>query len=97
MFILMLKREVLHEKILVKPFDAQTESVGGVVIPQDLQKKPSKGLVIDVGCGLKDRPMIIKKGAEVTYIFGAGSKVEYDGEEYLVMRDTDCLTQTYEE
>lgn len=89
--------EVLHEKILVKPMEAKSASTGGIDIPLDLQKKPSKGLVIEVGCGLKDRPMIIKKGAIVFYIFGAGSKIEHEGEEYLAMKDTDCLIQTYED
>lgn len=93
----MLKLEVLHEKILVQPMDAQSESSGGIDIPLDLQKKPSKGKVIKVGGGLKDRPMIIKEGATVFYIFGAGTKIEHDGEEYLAMRDTDCLLQIYED
>ena len=52
--------------------------------------------VIDVGCGLKDRPMVIKKGATVFYVFGAGTKIEDNGEEFLVMRDTDCLLQIFE-
>lgn len=88
--------EVLHDKILVQSLDAQTESTGGVSIPQDLQKKPSKGIVIEIGGGLKDRPMVIKKGATVHYIYGAGTKIEHDGKEYLCMKDTDCLIQTYE-
>lgn len=92
----MLKLEVLHEKILVQPLDAQAVSSGGVDIPQDLQKKPSKGKVIAVGSGLKDRPMLIKEGATVFYIFGAGTKIEHDGKEYLAMKDTDCLIQIYE-
>lgn len=93
----MLVLEVLHEKILVKPMDAQATSVGGIDIPLDLQKKPSKGIVIEVGCGLHDRPMKIKKGATVFYIYGAGTKIEHNGEEYLAMRDIDCLIQTYDE
>ena len=92
----MLKTEVFHEKILVRPMDAQTTSKGGIDIPQDLQKKPSKGLVLEVGGGLHDRPMKVRKGAIVHYVFGAGSKVEYNGEEVLAMRDIDCLIQTYE-
>lgn len=88
--------EVLHDKILVQALDAQSISTGGIDIPQDLQKKPSKGKVIEVGCGLKDRPMIIKKGAIVHYIFGAGTKIEHEGKEYLAMRDIDCLIQEYE-
>lgn len=89
--------EVLHEKILVQPLDAQATSTGGIDIPLDLQKKPSKGIVIEVGCGLHDRPMAIKKGAIVYYIFGAGTKIEHEGKEYLAMKDTDCLIQTYED
>jgi chaperonin GroES len=87
--------EVLHEKILVEPMEAQKTSTGGIDIPMDLQTKPSKGKVIEVGGGLKDRPMVIKKGATVFYIYGAGTKIEHDGKEYLAMRDTDCLLQIY--
>lgn len=89
--------EVMHDKIMVKPLDAQATSTGGIDIPLDLQKKPSKGIVFEVGCGLHDRPMKIKKGAIVHYIFGAGTKIEHNNEEYLVMRDIDCLIQTYDE
>lgn len=89
--------EVLHEKILVEPLDAQATSLGGVEIPLDLQKKPSKGLVIEVGGGLKDRPMVIRKGATVFYMYGAGTKIEHEGKEYLAMRDTDCLIQIYDD
>lgn len=89
--------EVLYDKILVQALDAITTSTGGIDIPQDLQKKPSKGKVIAVGVGLKDRPMIIKEGYIVFYIFGAGTKIEHDGKEYLAMRDTDCLIQVPDE
>jgi len=41
--------------------------------------------------------MIIKKGATVHYIFGAGTKIEHEGKEYLAMRDIDCLIQTFDE
>lgn len=85
--------EVLHEKILVEPMEAQSISIGGVDIPLDLQKKPSKGIVIAVGCGLKDRPMIIKEGATIFYIYGAGTAIEHEGKQYLAMRDIDCLIQ----
>lgn len=89
--------EVLHEKILVQPMEAQATTTGGIDIPLDLQKKPCKGKVIEIGCGLKDRPMVIKKGATVFYIYGAGTKIEHDGMEYLAMRDTDCLIQIIDE
>lgn len=85
--------EPLHEKILVQPLDAEKESVGGVSIPQELQKKPCKGIVLAVGCGLKDRPMIIEVGALVYYIYGAGTKITDGENEYLSMRDNECLAQ----
>ena len=93
----MLKLEVLHEKILVRPMEAQATSLGGVDIPLDLQKKPCKGIVVAVGGGLKDRPMVVKEGATVFYVNGAGTKIEYEGEELLAMRDIDCLVQIYKE
>ncbi len=85
--------EPLHEKILVRPLEAEKESVGGVSIPQELQKKPCKGIVLAVGCGLKDRPMIIEVGALVYYIYGAGTKITDGENEYLSMRDNECLAQ----
>lgn len=85
--------EVLYEKILVKPLEADKVTMGGIAIPQELQKKPSKGTVVAVGCGLKDRPMIIKVGATVIYVQGAGIEIEHEGEKYLAMQDRDCLAQ----
>lgn len=86
--------EPLHEKILVNQIEAQTETLGGVSIPTELQKKPSKGIVVAVGVGLKDRPMIIQVGATVHYVLGAGSEIEDEnGDKYLVMLDKDCLCQ----
>lgn len=85
--------EPLHEKILVQPLDAEKESMGGVSIPQELQKKPCKGIVLAVGSGLKDRPMIIEVGALVYYIYGAGTKITDGENEYLSMRDNECLAQ----
>lgn len=88
--------EPLHEKILVKQIAAQKETLGGVLIPEESQKKPSKAVVIAVGEGLKDRPMSIRVGATVHYIFGAGTKIDDEdtGEEYLIMRDNEVLAQS---
>ena len=65
----MLKNEPLYSQIIVRPMKAEATSKGGIDIPLDLQKKPSKGLVLAIGCGLHDREMKIKVGATVFFIY----------------------------
>jgi len=85
--------EPLYEQVLIKPYETEKVTAGGVKIPETLQERPSKGLVVSVGCGLKERPMEVKVGWTAFYIKGAGTQIEEDGEKYLLMRDKEVLAQ----
>jgi chaperonin GroES len=86
-----MKVEPLHEKVLVKPFPPEEVTSGGIIVPDSVKERPSKGTVIAVGKGTPERPMYLKKGQVVFHVKLAGVKLEIDGEEHFLMRDTDCL------
>lgn len=86
-----MKVEPLHEKVLVKPFPPETVTTGGIIVPDSVKERPSKGTVIAVGKGIPERPMHIKKGQVVFHVKHAGIELEVDGEKCYLMRDTDCL------
>lgn len=81
----------IHEKLIVKPFPAETETAGGIIIPDNVQQRPSKALVVAVGKGVKDRPMVFKENDIVFHVLGAGTPIEHEGELFYSLRDVDCL------
>lgn len=83
--------EPLFEKVLIKPFPAEEKTVGGIIVPDSVKERPSKGTVVAVGGGTPDKPMILKEGDVVIHVKGAGTEVEENGEILFLMRDTDCL------
>jgi Co-chaperonin GroES (HSP10) len=81
----------LADRVLVKPAAAEAKSVGGIIIPDTAKEKPLKGEVIAVGHGTKDEEMVLKPGDSVLYGKYAGTEIEFDGENYLIMRQSDIL------
>ena len=81
----------LADRVLVKPAPAEEKTIGGIIIPDTAKEKPLKGEVIAVGNGTKDEEMIIKIGDTVLYGKYAGQELEFEGEKYLVMRQSDIL------
>lgn len=81
----------LADRVLVKPAAAEEKTVGGIIIPDTAKEKPLKGEVIAVGNGTKDEEMVLKKGDKVLYGKYAGTEIELDGENYLIMRQSDVL------
>lgn len=81
----------LHEKIIVKSFPPETISEGGIIVPDTVQERPNKARVIAVGTGLDTRPMALKEGDIVFHIKNAGVLVQYDKQDYYVLRDLDVL------
>ena len=67
------------------------KTVGGIIIPDTAQEKPSRGAVVAVGQGTKDETMVLKAGDNVLYGKYAGTEVEIDGEKLLIMRQSDVL------
>ncbi len=80
----------LADRVLVTPAPAE-EKIGGIIIPDTAKEKPLQGTVVAVGEGKKDEEMILKAGDTVLYGKYAGQEVEYRGEKYLIMRQSDVI------
>jgi chaperonin GroES len=80
----------LGDRVLILPAPAE-EKVGGIIIPDTAKEKPLRGKVIATGKGTKDEEMILKEGDEVLYGKYAGTELEFEGEKYLMMRQSDVL------
>ena len=80
----------LADRVLVLPAQAE-EKVGGIIIPDTAKEKPQRGEVIAVGQGTKDETMVLKENDVVLYGKYAGTELEYEGEKYLIMRQSDVL------
>ena len=85
-----MKLKPLADRVLVLPAPAE-EKVGGIIIPDTAKEKPQRGKVVAVGQGTKDDAMILMAGDVVLYGKYAGTEIEYDGEKYLMMRQSDVL------
>lgn len=80
----------LADRVLVAPAPAE-EKVGGIIIPDTAKEKPLRGRIVAVGNGTKDEEMVLKEGDEVLYGKYAGTEIEFDGEKFLIMRQSDVL------
>ncbi len=81
----------LHDRVVVKAAEAETKTAGGIIIPDTAKEKPQKGTVLAVGTGKKDEPMTVKVGDLVLYGKYAGTELSLDGEELLIMRESDII------
>ena len=81
----------LADRVLVKQAAAEEKTVGGIIIPDSAKEKPLKGEVVAAGNGTKDEEMVVKAGDSVLYGKYAGTEIEWDGEIYLIMRQSDIL------
>ena len=80
----------LADRVLIVPAPAE-EKVGGIIIPDTAKEKPLQGKVVAVCNGTKDEEMILKEGDEVLYGKYSGTELEFEGEKYLMMRQSDVL------
>ena len=85
-----MKIQPLADRVLVLPAPAE-EKVGGIIIPDTAKEKPLQGTVVAAGNGTKDEEMVLKEGDTVLYGKYAGTEVEFEGEKYLIMRQSDVL------
>lgn len=86
----------LEDRVILKPMEAEQKSAGGIIIPDNAKEKPQKGEVIAAGPGkVSDKgekiAMTLKKGDKVLYGKYSGTEVTIDGEEYLIVRESDVL------
>jgi chaperonin GroES len=81
----------LADRVLVEPLPAETTTSSGIIIPDNAKEKPQKGKVVAVGTGTKDEKMTVKSGDTVLYGKYAGSELKLQGQDYLIMRESDIL------
>ena len=87
----MAKIQPLADRVLVRPVAAEEKTIGGIIIPDSAKEKPLRGEVIAVGNGTKDEAMVLNAGEQVLYGKYAGTELEYEGEKFLIMRQSDVL------
>lgn len=86
----------LHDRVLIKRIEADTKTAGGIIIPDTAKEKPSEGLVEAVGNGFRAEdgkiiPMSVKVGDKVLFAKWSGTEVKVDGEERLIVKESDIL------
>ena len=86
----------LHDRIVVRRISAEEKTKGGIIIPDTAQEKPSQGEVIAVGPGGRDEagkliPIDLKTGDKVLFGKWSGTEVKLDGEELLIMKESDIM------
>lgn len=86
----------LHDRVLVRRVEVQEKTPGGVIIPDTAKEKPVEGEVLAVGSGLRDEigrvvPLEVKAGDRVLFGKWAGTDVLIDGEERLILKESDIL------
>ncbi len=91
-----MKIRPLQDRIIVKRVEGEEKSKGGIIIPDTAKEKPQEGKVIAVGKGKvtedgKLQPMDVKKGDRVLFSKYAGTEVNIEGEEHLIIREDDVL------
>ena len=91
-----LKFRPLHDRVVVKRINAENKSAGGIIIPDTAQEKPSQGEIIAVGPGGRDEagklvPLDVKVGDTVLFGKWSGTEVKIDGEELLIMKESDIM------
>jgi len=86
----------LEDRVILKPMEAETKTLGGIIIPDNAKEKPQKGEVIAVGPGkVSDKgqkvALTLKVGDKVLYGKYSGTEVSVDGTDYLIVRESDVL------
>ncbi|HXF89790.1 MAG TPA: co-chaperone GroES [Xanthobacteraceae bacterium] len=91
-----LKFRPLHDRVVVRRIEAEERSKGGIIIPDTAKEKPSQGEVVAVGPGGRDEtgkliPIDLKVGNKVLFGKWSGTEVKIDGEELLIMKESDIM------
>jgi chaperonin GroES len=86
-----LKATPLHDRVIIKPAPSTEKTAGGIIIPDTAKEKPQRGIVVAAGPGKKDEPLTVKNGDEVLYGKFAGTEFQYEGQQLLIMRESDIL------
>lgn len=83
-----MKIQPLHDRVLIKPVDAEETSKSGIIIPDNAKEKPQEGKIIALGT---DEDFVVKKGDKVIYAKYSGTEIKLDGDDHIIMREEDIL------
>jgi chaperonin GroES len=91
-----MKFRPLHDRVVVKRIDSEEKTKGGIIIPDTAKEKPQEGEIIAVGSGARDEsgklvPLDVKKGDRVLFGKWSGTEVKIDGQELLIMKESDIM------
>ena len=91
-----MKFRPLHDRVLIKRLEEDTKTAGGIIIPDTAKEKPSQGVVEAIGPGVRsdDGKIIaldVKVGDKVLFGKWSGTEVKVDGEERIIMKESDIL------
>ncbi len=81
----------LADRVLIEPTAIETKTSSGIIIPDSAKEKPLRGTVVAVGDGTKENPVTLKVGDNVLYGKYAGTELEFEGTDYLIMKESDIL------
>lgn len=86
----------LHDRVVVRRIEADEKTAGGIIIPDTAKEKPMEGEVVAVGPGARDEsgklvPLDLKAGDRILFGKWSGTEVRIDGEELLIMKESDVM------
>jgi chaperonin GroES len=81
----------IGDRVVIKPAPAEEKTKGGIIIPDTAKEKPQRGEVVAVGPGKDGNLMTVQAGDVVLYGKYAGQEINYNGEDYMIMREDDIL------
>ncbi len=91
-----MKIRPLHDRVLVRPLEGEEKTPAGIIIPDTAKEKPQEGEVLAVGPGARGEdgklvPLDVKPGDRILYGKWSGNEVKIDGDELLIMRESDIM------
>ena len=91
-----MKFRPLHDRVVVRRLDGEEKTKGGIIIPDTAKEKPQEGEIVAVGPGARDEtgkiiPLDVKVGDRIMFGKWSGTEVKIDGEELLIMKETDVM------
>ncbi|MCK5166288.1 MAG: co-chaperone GroES [Rhodospirillaceae bacterium] len=91
-----MKFRPLHDRVLVRRVDQDEKTAGGIILPDSVQEKPSEGVIVAAGTGIKNEdgtivPLDVQADDRVLFGKWSGSEVSVDGEDLIIMKESDIL------
>ena len=86
----------LHDRVLVKRTESEEKTAGGIILPESAQEKPMEGIVVSAGSGSRDESgkihaLEVKTGDKIIFAKWSGTEIKVNGEEMLIMKESDIL------